>query len=222
VLPFTALSSGADDSYFADGLTEEIINALSALPDLLVTARTSAFYFKGKDVPIPEIAAALGVAHIVEGSVRRSGDKVRITAQLIRASDGFHLWSQTYDHSLGDDFAVQTRIAESVASALGVLLDERKRATMEDIGVRDVEAFVAYQRGAELFNRAHNEGADAGAAGARQHRVRGGDRAQARLRGRLVPACGLLRALSNRRGAWPRVPVCFWQRGSASTPRPGG
>jgi TolB-like protein len=158
VLPFTALSSGADDSYFADGLTEEIINALSALPDLLVTARTSAFYFKGKDVPIPEIAAALGVAHIVEGSVRRSGDKVRITAQLIRASDGFHLWSQTYDHSLGDDFAVQTRIAESVASTLGVLLDERKRATMEDIGVRDVEAFVAYQWGAELFNRAHNEG----------------------------------------------------------------
>ena len=79
MLPFTALSSGADDSYFADGLTEEIINALSALPDLLVTARTSAFYFKGKDVPIPEIAAALGVAHIVEGSVRRSGDKVRIT-----------------------------------------------------------------------------------------------------------------------------------------------
>ncbi len=158
VLPFNALSSGADDSYFADGLTEEIINALAALPDLLVTARTSAFHFKGKDVPIPEIAAALGVAHIVEGSVRRSGDKVRITAQLVRASDGFHLWSETYDHSLGDVFAVQTRIAESVAGALGVLLDERKRALMADIGVRDVEAFVAYQRGVEFFNRAHNDG----------------------------------------------------------------
>jgi len=158
VLPFAALSSGPDDGYFADGLTEEIINALTALPDLLVTARTSAFYFKGKNVPIPEIAAALGVAHIVEGSVRRSGDMVRITAQLIRASDGFHLWSETYDHSLADPFAVQTRIAESVAGALGVLLDERKRAMMTDIGVRDVEAFVAYQRGVELFNRAHNEG----------------------------------------------------------------
>jgi len=158
VLPFAALSSGPDDGYFADGLTEEIINALTALPDLLVTARTSAFYFKGKNVPIPEIAAALGVAHIVEGSVRRSGDTVRITAQLIRASDGFHLWSETYDHSLADPFAVQTRIAESVAGALGVLLDERKRAMMTDIGVRDVEAFVAYQRGVELFNRAHNEG----------------------------------------------------------------
>ena len=158
VLPFAALSSGADDSYFADGLTEEIINALSALPDLLVTARTSAFYFKGKDIPIPRIAADLGVAHIVEGSVRRSGDKVRITAQLIRASDGFHLWSETYDHTLGDDFAVQTRIAESVAGVLGVLLDEQERAAMTDVGVRDVEAFVAYQRGVELFNRAHNEG----------------------------------------------------------------
>ena len=158
VLPFAALSSGPDDGYFADGLTEEVINALTALPDLLVTARTSAFYFKGKNVPVPEIAAALGVAYIVEGSVRRSGDKVRITAQLIRASDGFHLWSETYDHSLADPFAVQTRIAESVAGALGVLLDERMRAMMTDIGVRDVEAFVAYQRGVEFFNRAHNEG----------------------------------------------------------------
>ena len=158
VLPFAALSSGPDDGYFADGLTEEVINALTALPDLLVTARTSAFFFKGKNVPIPEIAAALGVAHVVEGSVRHSGDKMRITAQLIRASDGFHLWSETYDHSVGDAFAVQTRIAESVAGALGVLLDQRKRALMADVGVRDVDAFIAYQRGVELFNRAHNEG----------------------------------------------------------------
>jgi tetratricopeptide (TPR) repeat protein len=139
-------------------LTEEIINALAALPDLLVTARTSAFYFKGKEIPVPEIAATLGVAHIVEGSVRRSGDTARITAQLIRAADGFHLWSESYDQSLGDAFAVQTRIAESVATALGVLLDERRRGMMADIGVRDVEVFVAYQRGVELFNRAHNEG----------------------------------------------------------------
>lgn len=158
VLPFAVLSSGADDSYFADGLTEEIINALAALPDLLVTARTSAFHFKGKDVPIPEIAATLGVAHIVEGSVRRSGDNARITAQLIRAADGFHLWSATYDHKLDDVFAVQTQIAESVADTLGVLLDDRQRAAMAEVGVRDVEAFIAYQRGVELFNRAHNEG----------------------------------------------------------------
>jgi TolB-like protein len=158
VLPFAALSAGADDGYFADGLTEEIINALAALPDLLVTARTSAFHFKGKDVQVPEIAQALGVAHVVEGTVRRSGAKVRITAQLIRAADGFHLWSAKYDRSPDDVFAVQTEIAESVAGTLGVLLDERKRAAMADVGVRDVEAFIAYQRGVELFNRAHNEG----------------------------------------------------------------
>lgn len=158
VLPFVALSSGADDGYFGDGLSEEIINALSALPDLLVTARTSAFHFKGKDTPIPELAAALGVAHVVEGSVRRSGDTVRITAKLIRAADGFQLWSQAYDHSLSDPFAVQTRIAESVAGALGVLLDARQRSLMDTVGVRDVEAFVAFQRGIELFDRAHNEG----------------------------------------------------------------
>jgi adenylate cyclase len=158
VLPFVALSSGVDDGYFADGLSEEIINALSALPDLLVTARTSTFYFKGKDVPVPEIAATLGVAHVVEGSVRRAGDNVRITAKLIRAADGFQLWSESYDHSLGDSFAVQTRIAESVAEALGVLLDQRRRSLMDAVGVRDVETFVAFQRGVEFFDRAHNEG----------------------------------------------------------------
>jgi adenylate cyclase len=158
VLPFAALSSEQDDAYFADGVTEEVINALAALPDLLVTARTSAFYFKGRNLPVPEIAATLGVAHVVEGSVRRSGDAMRITAQLIRASDGFRLWSGTYDHARGDTFGVQTRIAESVAGALGVLLDQRKRALMENIGVRDVDAFIAYQRGVQLFDRAHNEG----------------------------------------------------------------
>lgn len=158
VLPFAALSSGEDDAYFADGLTDEIINALSALPDVLVTARTSAFHFKGKDVPVPEIARTLGVAHVVEGSIRRSGDRARITAQLIRAADGFHLWAETYNYTAGEDFAVQTQIAESVAGALGVLLDERRRGLMKAAGVRDVQAFVAFQRGVQLFRRAHNEG----------------------------------------------------------------
>ena len=158
VLPFAAITPGDDDAFFADGLTEEVINALSSLPDLLVTARTSAFHLKGKDLPIPEIAAALGVANVVEGSVRRRGGRMRITAQLIRASDGFHLWSETYDYTEGDDFAVQTQIAESVAVTLGVLLDERKRALMSAAGVRDVAAFVAFRRGVQLFDRAHNEG----------------------------------------------------------------
>jgi TolB-like protein len=107
VLPFIAMSSGEDDGYFADGLTEEIINSLTQLQELLVTARTSAFAFKGQDVPITDIAKTLGVAHVVEGSVRRSGNRLRITAQLIRAEDGFHLWSETYDRSATESFEVQ-------------------------------------------------------------------------------------------------------------------
>ena len=155
VLPFTAMSSGEDDGYFADGLTEEILNSLARLPELLVTARTSSFHFKGKDLPIPEIASTLGVDHIVEGSVRRSGNQVRITAQLIRAEDGFHLWSDTYDRTLEDVFAVQEDIAENIASTLDVVLNEDKRQKMRDARIEDVEAFIAYQKGMEAFGKAH-------------------------------------------------------------------
>ena len=156
VLPFTAMSSGADDSYFADGLTEEILNSLARLPELMVTARTSSFHFKDKNLPVPEIAATLGVDHIVEGSVRRSGERVRITAQLIRADDGFHLWSDTYDRTLEDVFAVQEDIAENIAETLDVVLNEEKRQRMRDARIEDVEAFVAYQKGMEMMARAHS------------------------------------------------------------------
>ena len=155
VLPFIAMSRGPDDEYFADGLTEEILNSLTRLPDLLVTARTSSFHFKGKDLPVPEIAATLGVAHIVEGSVRRDGDRLRVTAQLIRAEDGFHLWSENYDRNSQDTFGVQTDIAEKIADALDVVLDEKQRAEMLETGVRNPEAFVAFQKGVELFHQAH-------------------------------------------------------------------
>jgi len=155
VLPFVAMSSGEDDTYFADGLTEEILNSLARLPELLVTARTSSFHFKGKNMPIPEIAATLGVEHIVEGSVRRSGERVRITAQLIRAEDGFHLWSDTYDRTLEDVFAVQEDIAENIAETLDVVLNEEKRQRMRDARIEDVEAFVAYQKGMEMMEKAH-------------------------------------------------------------------
>ena len=156
VLPFTVMSSGEDDGYFADGLTEEILNSLARLPELLVTARTSSFHFKGKNLPIPEIAETLGVKHVVEGSVRRSGDRVRITAQLIRAEDGFHLWSDTYDRTLEDVFAVQEDIAENIAETLDVVLNEDKRQMMRDARIEDVEAFVAYQKGMELMVQAHS------------------------------------------------------------------
>ena len=157
VLPFIAMSSGPDDEYFADGLTEEILNSLAQLPELLVTARTSAFSFKGQEIPVQEIAAALGVRHIVEGSVRRSGERLRVTAQLIRAADGFHLWSENYDSTSADTIAVQENIAEKIALALNIVLDENKRDAMRQAGLRDVEAFTNYQKGMELFNRAHGD-----------------------------------------------------------------
>lgn len=155
VMPFIALSSGEDDGYFADGLTEEILNSLAALPDLLVTARTSSFYFKDKDVPVTEIAKKLGVAHVVEGSVRRAGDKIRVTAQLIRASDGFHLWSNTYDAQLEDVFQIQSDVAEKVAGALSIYLDDEQREALAASGTRNVEAFKAFLKGRALLNQAH-------------------------------------------------------------------
>ena len=158
VLPFIAMSDGPDDEFFADGLTEEILNSLAQLPELLVTARTSAFVFKGDDLPsIPEIAERLGVKHVVEGSVRRAGERLRVTAQLIRAEDGFHLWSNNYDSTSADTIKVQENIAERIALALDVVLDDEKREAMRKAGLRDVEAFTLYQKGIDYFNRAHGE-----------------------------------------------------------------
>jgi len=157
VLPFIAMSNGPDDEYFADGLTEEILNSLAQLPELLVTARTSAFHFKGQDINVQEIASALGVNHIVEGSVRRSGQRLRVTAQLIRAEDGFHLWSENYDSTSGDTISVQEDIAEKIAQAMDVVMNDEKRKAMRQAGLRDVEAFIAYQKGLEVYGRAHGE-----------------------------------------------------------------
>jgi TolB-like protein len=156
VLPFVAMSSGADDEYFADGLTEEILNSLSQLPELLVTARTSSFHFKGQDIPVQEIAATLGVQHIVEGSVRRSGDRLRVTAQLIRAADGFHIWSESYDSTSSDTIQVQEDIAVKIAGAMNVVMDDGKREAMRRAGMRNVEAFVDYQKAQELYDKAHS------------------------------------------------------------------
>jgi len=157
VLPFANMSGDEENEYFADGLSEEILNFLAGVPDLQVTARTSSFQFKGKNMDVREVAEALNAARILEGSVRRSGDRARITAQLIRASDGYHLWSETYDRTLNDTFEVQTDIAESVTRALGVVMDERQRQEMLDQGVRDVEAFIAFQKGREKYLEAHSD-----------------------------------------------------------------
>lgn len=118
VLPFASFSAAADSEYFADGLTEEVTNSLAQVPDLKVAGRTSAFYFKGKNEDVREIGKKLNVAHVVEGSVRRSGDKLRVTCQLISVKNGFHLWSETYDRTMDDAFAIQSEIADGVAEAL--------------------------------------------------------------------------------------------------------
>src|SRR6185436_20006234 len=99
VLPFASFSDVRSDGYFADGLTEELINSLAQSPELKVAGRTSSFYFKGRNLDLREVGRKLGVAHVVEGSVRRSGTKLRVTAQLIKVDDGFHLWSQTFDRN---------------------------------------------------------------------------------------------------------------------------
>ncbi|MCZ6498914.1 MAG: hypothetical protein O6844_00245 [Gammaproteobacteria bacterium] len=122
VLPFVNMSDDPGNEYFSDGITEELLDRLAKLEELSVAARTSSFFFKGKDLPISEIAAKLGVRNIVEGSVRKSGNSVRITAQLIDADRGFHLWSQTYDRELTDIFAIQDELANSIVHELSNLL----------------------------------------------------------------------------------------------------
>ena len=147
VLPFVNMSGDKDQEYFSDGLTEEMLNSLSRISELQVAARTSAFSFKGKDVDIGTIGRALNVGAVLEGSVRRSAHTVRITAQLINAVTGFHMWSQTYDRDLGDVLGLQTEIANSVASVLKVTLLEDVAATIELGGTHDPAAFDAYLRG---------------------------------------------------------------------------
>lgn len=147
VLPFINMSSDEEQEWFADGLTEELLNALARTPDLLVAARTSSFKFKGTTEDIETIANALGVAHILEGSVRSGRDQLRVTAQLIRASDGFHLWSQTYDRSPEDVIAIQEEIAVEIATALETAMDPEALARMVSSGTRSVPAFNAYLQG---------------------------------------------------------------------------
>src|SRR5437667_7556605 len=118
VLPFVDMSQAKDQGYFSDGISEELLNLLSKIPQLKVAARTSSFSFKGKGVEIPEIARQLHVANVLEGSVRRSGEQLRITAQLIRAAEGYHLWSETYDRKMDDIFKIQDEIAGEVVKEM--------------------------------------------------------------------------------------------------------
>ena len=147
VLPFLDLSPQKDQEYFSDGLTEEIIDALSRVPNLRVVARTSAFAFKGKSNDVREIGRQLNVDSVLEGSVRKAGDQLRITAQLNRVSDGTHLWSRTYDRQLRDVFAVQREISQSIASQL------RAGNVPQRQGTTDLAAYELYQEGLYFFNQ---------------------------------------------------------------------
>jgi len=148
VLPFTDLSEKHDQEYFSDGLAEELIDALTKVPNLRVPARTSSFSFKGKAATAGEIGRALGVTHILEGSVRKSGERLRITAQLVRADNGFHLWSETYDREARDIFAVQDDIARAVSRQLRTtLLGSRAPAPQESTSP---EAYMLYLQARHL------------------------------------------------------------------------
>ncbi len=155
VLPFVNMSSDQENEYFADGLSEELLNQLAQIPDLQVAGRTSSFSFKGKNEDLRAIGTTLDVANILEGSVRRQGMKVRVTAQLIRVNDGFHLWSNSYDRSMNDVFVIQDDISSNVATALKIVLDESSWQRMQQAGVRNVDAFIEFQKGRELFDLAH-------------------------------------------------------------------
>lgn len=147
VLPFLDLSPQKDQEYFSDGLTEEIIDALSRVPNLRVVARTSAFAFKGRPTDIRQIGQQLNVTTVLEGSVRKSGDELRITAQLNRASDGYHLWSRTYDRPLRDIFAVQREISQAIADQLQAGEVPHRAATT------NLDAYRLYQEGRYFFNQ---------------------------------------------------------------------
>jgi len=162
VLPFADLSQAGDQEWFADGLAEEILNSLAKTPDLLVASRTSSFRYKKSELDLPQIAAELGVAHILEGSVRSSGDRIRVTAQLIRASDGFHLWSDNYDRDKADMIAIQEDLAVNIAQALETTMDPAALAKMTSSGTRSVEAYQEYLKGLSLLAKA-DVGTDSGA-----------------------------------------------------------
>ncbi len=153
VLPFVNMSPDKDNEYFSDGVSEEILNALTKLEDLKVAGRTSSFFFKNKNENLTTIGETLGVAHVLEGSVRKQGEKVRITAQLIRTRDGFHLWSETYDGDLTDVFALQEKIARAITGKLEVILQGDQKTRLVQAGTSNPEAYALYLQASAVFNR---------------------------------------------------------------------
>ena len=157
VLPFENLGAGADDEYFSDGMTEEIINALTQLPGLKVTARTSVFAFKGKHEDIRRVAATLGVKTVLEGSVRRVGTRIRITAQLVDADDGYHLWSERFDRDMNDVFELQDEIARCIAERMQVTLGTLSSEQLVKPPTENLAAYELYLKGRFAWERLAQE-----------------------------------------------------------------
>ena len=153
VLPFMDLSPEKDQDYFCDGMAEELIDALTKIKDLRVSARTSAFSFKGQQQDIREIGQKLNVATVLEGSVRKSDTRLRISAQLINVADGYHLWSEKYDRDLKDVFAIQDEIAGNIVQALRVMLSPKEKRALGKVPTTDVEAYDVYLRGRKFFHQ---------------------------------------------------------------------
>ncbi len=153
VLPFADLSPEHDQQYFSDGMAEEILNALAQVKDLKVAGRSSSFSFRGQNSDVRRIGATLGVAHILEGSVRKQDNRVRITAQLIQVSDGFHLWSQTYDGDLRDVFSLQERIAWAITNQLKVVLQGEQKARLVKAATSSTAAYALFLQATAIFNR---------------------------------------------------------------------
>jgi TolB-like protein/Tfp pilus assembly protein PilF len=153
VLAFANMSADPDTEYFSDGVAEEILNALAKVDELKVAGRTSSFYFKGRNESLAAIGSTLGVAHVLEGSVRKQGERLRISAKLLRVSDGVEMWSDTFDGTDADIFALQENIAQQVTSQLKVALNAGQQGRLVDVGTRDPDAYATYLRATDVFNR---------------------------------------------------------------------
>jgi adenylate cyclase len=158
VLPFTNMSGDLQQEYFSDGITEEIITALSKVPRLFVIARNSTFTYKGKSVKVKQVAEEMGVRYVLEGSVRKTEDKVRITTQLIDALTGHHLWAEKYDRDLKDIFAIQDEISFKVVTAVNLKLTEGEQALITAGGTKNFEAYARILKGGDYVKRINREG----------------------------------------------------------------
>jgi adenylate cyclase len=158
VLPFVNMSADPDQEYFSDGITEDIITALSKISSLLVVARNSTFTYKGKSVDVKQVSREQGVRYVLEGSVRKAGKRVRVTAQLIDAITGHHVWAERYDRDLEDIFAVQDEITREVVIALDIRLSGGEQARFWSSGTKNLEAWECVRRGMDLINRGTPEG----------------------------------------------------------------